>query len=113
MDENPYQSTVYERLPEERPLGARLNIGVWRRRMFVTLALSFVMFVWVSIICAIFPMQWGIDDRWRFILREFAGTANAVILCSSLLAWFVLSVWERLSPPMPAEARPAADLPPV
>lgn len=113
MDENPYQATVYERRPEERPTRARFRIGVWRRRMFVTLALSFVTFFVMSIILAILPMQWGIDDRQQFILREFAGAAIAVILCSSLLAWFTLSFWERLAGAPSVEAPREADLPPV
>ncbi|MBX7072365.1 MAG: hypothetical protein K1X71_04405 [Pirellulales bacterium] len=111
--ENPYQATVYERLPEERPPGARFNIGVWRQRMFITFILSFAAFPFVFFGAAIVADSMALETVERVAAFDTAFLFNLLVFLALLLAWFVLSVWERLSPPMPAEARPAADLPPV
>lgn len=114
MDENPYQATVYERRPEERPPGARFRIGVWRQRMFIAVIVSFAALPFVFVFAAIYADFVGTDDTAaRVAIMYKAFLVNLLVFLALLLAWFVLSVWERLAPPMPAEARPAADLPPV
>lgn len=94
--ENPYQATVYERRPEERPLGARLNIGVWRQRMAWLTVISLTVVIALSTGRSSSPALKLSQGLWsRLEPIELAIIAIWLVCAAAAMAWLVLGFWER------------------